>query len=739
MARKEEIWFAIFAAILIFFSGCAMNVPASEKFSRLEITPEFPPDRNQLICKDADGPQPCWCFFCENKTSWYNIFSFLSDYFDATLVKGNCSIVSCNVSQANATLTKNDNIQLRVVAVGAGPSFVSADKANRYCNQSLQFAVKWMKGSYTAPRVPNASRAECWLRRNTLPIFIYYTNSTYISADTTIKIAKEFERDGGVGPVLVTNEINFNSSSDPQLRAVRAQIIALDSCKKCLTVLAVKSGDYNALEKLLGDSTKYPTLSGVYKNISEMVDIVGFGFRNTDYKNCSVAQIISENFDFSRNITITYGKPTVWLYVGISQGKSIDGSCEWTETKVHDFYQNLFAITDAMSSAGILGFSLYEFSDGHGPLPCNGIQGCTFGLFDSSGAQKHPEINSWSTPCQYFGTSRHRSAMIFSKSGYGSKCEAWKNVGIFNILSSSINMPASMLDKTEVPKGERPRDSSGDIIPGIGCGEVCVASNPMPKKIYNDAGSRFTFRSDLCYEYGDREIYSKIDELADDEDISSNYMRALFRHNNPLFNEKEVFCVNKTNTYCNPLNLNMRQICQLSGISPYDCPPECQYDWEKPCSFGLAQCKEYPGRLYANTGRPLPQDIKLCGGADYNPFNASLSICCGIKKFRRLLDDSTYFLNQKWHLMNKSACTGGMGAADRGWADYFVATLLYENESISLDNYLSEFLLQRDTPDKCAGEEHFIAFTRQYSNYSAEVMTIYLDALDKCESDCPGD
>jgi len=468
-----------------------------------------------------------------------------------------------------------------------------------------------------------------------------------------------------------------------------------------------------------------------------MVDVVGFGFRNTDYANCSTAKIIGENFDFSRTVLINYSKPTIWLYVGISRGKSLDGSCEWSDTKVHDFYQNLFAITDAMASSGIMGFSLYEFTDGRGPLDCNGVQGCNFGLMGIWG-QKHPELNTWASDCQYFGTQQFRSALIFSRNGYGRQCEAWRNTDIYNTLSTEINIPSSLLPSSPVARSPR--------IKGAGCGEVCVSNNPIPDDAYsNDEGVDIydnvpgvSFPSYLCSEYGDKEVYPDIDEIADDEDISSNYLRALFQYNNPVFSETEITCVNATNMSCNPDNQSMSQICSMSGIDP--CPSECPQSWQKPCAFGLAQCKEYPGAYYVNTGKSVPPILKECGGASYNPFNPTMSICCGTKKFKKALEQARQFLNDNWQTLSNDSCMGGLQESDRGWAEYYIATMLYQNESFDLYGDLANFVIQRDIDSggQCVGDEHYIRYTRQFSNYSAAVMTNYLSALSRCDSDCPG-
>ena len=114
--------------------------------------------------------------------------------------------------------------------------------------------------------------------------------------------------------------------------------------------------------------------------------------------------------------------------MGASEGNSniggwSDGSCEWNATDVAGFYSELLAQSGGLASNGVLGMSLYEFVDRTGPLPCNEVQGCDFGMLLADGKQKHPELNGWSEMCKEVNVeSEARRPLIFSRNGQGSAC-----------------------------------------------------------------------------------------------------------------------------------------------------------------------------------------------------------------------------------------------------------------------------------------------------------------------------
>ena len=229
MAFVSNRLLALFACALlalVAFSGCTLkdqegnDISASDRISSQDLTVPKYSDPGQEICREIPGNKPCYCMACTNTTSYglLGLGHLFSAFYDSSLAEGNCSISPCNVSDYYEIVHENNDTQMRTFALGAGQSFASTGMANLYCNYSLQFATKWMKGGDgVSPRVPLPSRAKCWLDRSTLPIYIYYTGGKGIDPATTYKIAQAFNA-ADVGPALITTEVGW-SGSDAALNA----------------------------------------------------------------------------------------------------------------------------------------------------------------------------------------------------------------------------------------------------------------------------------------------------------------------------------------------------------------------------------------------------------------------------------------------------------------------------------------------------------------------------------------
>ena len=378
---------ALFAALML--CGCAIydyrtgaSMPGSLNVT--DLTEGF--NASRQICKELPGPNPCYCMLCKNETSWdAGIFNFLNPWFESSLKQGNCSFVQCNLSIAARVIKENDNLQVRTFMMGHGPTFTANDMSNLYCNYSNQLAVTWLRGANgIPPQIPNSKRAGCWLERNIIPLYIYSTNGTAIDRVRTKQIATNLS---GIGPVMLTTELGLNASDAAAVQNVKWQIYETKrNCPKCLAVLAVQSGDVDAVRAVLDDPA---TIYGG-SNISSLIDLVGFGFRANDYPDCNVNRIIGYNLGFSRYLLRNYSKPTIWLYVGASEGNNIYGKCSFSPAAVREFYQSIFTGSQGFASSGVAGASFYEFSDQTGPLPCAAGEGCDFGVLLQNGSQKHP-------------------------------------------------------------------------------------------------------------------------------------------------------------------------------------------------------------------------------------------------------------------------------------------------------------------------------------------------------------
>jgi hypothetical protein len=676
----------------------------------------------ELDCRELPGSKPCYCMSCSNRTSYgfLGLWHLLGKYYDSNLQGGNCSIRACNETDFETIVSSDNTTQMRVFGLGAGQSFVSTGRANLYCNYTLQLATKWMKGSENSPpRVPEVSRSACWLQRSILPLYIYYTEGKAIDPARTQDIASAFEA-ADSGPVFITTEVWLNSSDDNAVSGVKQQLYNIRHfCTDCMAVLAVKQNDYNALYKVIG-----PPGAEDPEVLSD-IDAIGFGFRANDYSHCSSDRILHDNLNFSSYILTNYSKPSIWLYVGASEGNSSNGECQWDSVMVSNFYQELLTITGGMASSGVLGMGFYEFVDGSGSLPCNGVQGCDFGLVNAKGEQKHPQMNAWADMCQEIGTvGGYRVPLIFSRNSKGAVCDKMRNPEPSLHAAARIGSEQGFSSTEAVPKagGEK----------GMGCGEACPSDKPMPP-VYDSTGHGSGI--------GHCGIYPIIDERADDADLSASYMRAEFEQES-LFDPWKVSC--NAAPCGTPLGTTMEDICVAAGY-----PPDCQANTlygktcpsDKPyfCAFGLAQCIEYPGQLDEFT--------KGCGGEKYNPFDPGMSACCGVNKFSYYLRDAPdateKWVKYYWNELSPPNCYGAMQDGEQGWAAYYLASNRYFGTTW---NRLTDFKNQRPCTGGTGSYNHYIDYLRNNvtasappgTSYGAQVMSRFGAAVSACGSDCPG-
>ncbi|MEM4554618.1 MAG: hypothetical protein QXT25_02100 [Candidatus Anstonellaceae archaeon] len=731
--------FFIAAFFLLF--GCTFNIPPEQKFVSADLTlARFSP-QNEMACQPLDDPKPCYCMVCQNTTSWLGLFDkvkFLSSWFDSNLYEGKCEFRHCNLSDMVNFIEQDKNTQLRSFMLGGGPTHSAVDLANTYCNYSLQFSTKWLIGTQTvSPPIPKKTQAKCWLERNILPFYIYFTEGKNIDPVRTGEIAKALN---GTGPVFLTTEAWLDPRDPFSVQKVKEQIDQIKAnCNKCLVVLMLNgtTADRKALLKEFFGTGDIKTGAG-FSQYYKKVDVVGFGILANDYPTCNPVDVIGENFLFSRFVLKNYSKPTIWLYVGVSKGNNSFNSCTWTDSQIHLFYQQLFASTQAMASSGVIGIGFYEFSDHSGPIPCdNRTKGCEFGFLDVFGNQKHPVLNSWSSLCQYFGTEQFRSLLIFSRNGYGSVCDPGQlqNNKMFRAISLEINSPKQPSYSFVAPAPKQKY---------IRCGDICVSDVPLKDwTIFDNTNKQFD--SSHC------DIYSFIEEEADKKEISALFFRAIIEQESN-FDKFAVSCISKDSPNCNTANLTVAEICRLAGM-PDDCGRVPGTYWNdaqihsecpphmKPCAFGLAQCIAYPGAYYVQNNLAMPPEIRNCGksksGKDYNPFDPYDSVCCGTSLFKYMLDfhPSTgwSFVNRHWNSLTE--CTGGV-KDDKGWLAYLLAAETYYGH---LPPSISSFLSQRDQNGKCQGIQHYVDYMRSVGHvYSMDVMSRYLDAIEKCGAECPG-
>jgi len=719
MLLKKLLLPIMLVAFLLF--GC-INVSDSQKLTKPSTEIKIFEDV-QDDCADIGGPTPCTCLVCQNKTStppWFSIFRLP---VDTSLKGGNCSFAPCNGTIFADLVTSTDNVFAQRFLLGQGASFFEFREANKYCNNSLSLAIKWMVGDRNSPpRTPSSSRAACLLERNVIPLYIYYTNGSNINSQAARDIGDAL-RDAG--PAIVTPEINFNSSDPFAVSKVKSQIHEYKAaCPNCLIALSPKDMDMEAVEKFRSDA-----------NVWGKIDIIGQGIILNKEPNgtCDVEALIGKRMAFAKNVLNKYHKPTIWLYVGISNGtQDINKSagCTFTNKTVAKAYEYIMGIMQPLISTGVIGYSPYTYLDGTAPLDCTG-DACNFGLMNSNGDKKEPQFSSWFSHCQYYTQEGVPSYVSYSTNGLGNRCSYADNYKMFTRLISeagdAYEPPDLNLQEAEVK---------------IGC-DSCISYNTS---LPGNFGSRISVDEDFCTQY------PLLDAVPDRFDVSPLLMRAIFAQESS-FDACSISYVPPDTTACNNIGLTAENLAQYATDA--GCPPpssqmcvkinrphagdpsgdctacgssEATSTLCKPCAFGIAQCIELPGREYA--AGALPPVLSQCGGENYNPFNPQESACCGSTKMYEFIKVARGIISNHAQLRT---------AADREWYEAYLALMSYHGGSARTISNVTYYYGGGSADDSCyqSHKDTLIAYLFScVDGYPKEVLGKYQGFVNACNTDC---
>lgn len=709
---------ALFAALFAFMLGCISvqeNQMITKPASQVGLFTGATAD-----CEGIGGPTPCTCLVCQNRSVPFYSFT------DMSLKGGSCSFVPCN-SSIFAGLIDNgeDNKFPSRFLLGQGASFSEFKRANQYCNNSLSLSVKWMVGSNgEPPKTPATQRAECFLDRNVIPLYIYYTNSSAIRQNVATEIGAALG--AADGPAIVTTEINFNSS-DPAIRSeVKAQILAYKAaCPKCLVALSPKDMDWQGVQLFLSDAS-----------VKDSIDLVGQGIMLNENTSglCDVEGLIGKRMEFSRRILKEYNKPTIWLYVGIAPGtQDMEGNegCSWNNNDVAKAYEYMMGIIQPIASSGVIGYSPYLFSDATAPLPCKG-NACNFGIAHANFSAKEPQFSSWFSNCQFYSQG-NPSYVSFSTNGQGYQCTFGDNYKMFSKLVSEAGNAYS-----PQPLGLQPVDSK------VSC-EACVSYNSSLPRNFGSASSQ---PREYC------ESYPQADIVPDRFDVPALLMRAIFSQESS-FDACAVSFVPPSGA-CNPSGIELSSLGQYAGEASCTLPAQqcvktnpnpnandqssncvaCGSSGAsatpcKPCAYGLAQCIEYPGQLYVSNRQEIPQALIQCGGETYNPFKPEDSACCGATKLYENLQNARHIVSLYPQLRTSE---------QKDWYTAYLALMSYHGGIPRTSQAVATYFAGGRQGDTCYASHHdtLVAYLSSCVDYyPVEVLGKYQGLVNACGSaDC---
>ncbi len=777
---------AIFLIILI--AGCTrplrtdyagVTIRSSVSENAIERLTEL--NLLQAYCLPLDKYNPCTCMYCDNQTR--TIFGIAIPYSDRSLAGGQCGFYKCNSTNFEGHSPRSDSTNVtRAFMLGqgrtgyefsgatltdsSGNEFIAA--GNSLCTSHLRMSVRWLSGdAENAPFPPSTQQAICLLKRDVIPLYIYYTRGERLAQNPPLPPrAIGDSREIGeslyqAGPAFVTSELNADTA-DPDVReAVLQQLEAYkNSCPNCMTVLAARDMDTEGLDSIFflpGTNVRDP-------RAARLVDAIGQGFiLNEDAQSCDMEVLLGKRLKYAKeNITRNYYKPSIWLYVGISPGEAAAPRCTWTNDDVARGYLYLLQRMQAMADSGIIGMAPYELVDGYSPLPCNSNEiGCNFGLADENFVLKEPQAAQWFNGCASIFNNGTFIGNVFSTNGAPAFC-SFAQWGL--TARTSIEYGTNRPLETEITDGSY-------IGPAYRCASCISFEEDVPRPFRNTE-SYPDYDPSLMPWLPEGQSWctarQHIDFNAEAASIDPFLLRAVAIYESKL-DPCAISWVSQSNNGCNLEGRTVQEmlglpdnpmsiLCEASGQQvdlnpqfqdlstfPPVCKPRSRIEDPnnvgeecKPCALGLLQCIERAGGTYEPAGEQIPSTISLCGGETYDPFSPGDSACCGAGKLSNAIQDAREFLAQR------AEYTGLEAGSQTEYAIIFLALIEYSRGSGIYEEWFDDYLWQQgeDPNGFCHGnvDANFIEYLSgcKPTSYSKTVLSYYHLLRDCPNNDCAG-
>jgi hypothetical protein len=570
----------------------------------------------------------CYLFLCQNQTKttlggWLKKYFYYSwrygEFFDPSLIGGSCWLQNVTLDNRESIL-KNWSKGIyypREVGIGQGLTFADFNAANLYCNNSLRYSLKLVRtmGSPSYLFSPKAyAGAACFLDKSVIPIYLLYNNGTVPITDNSGLFASQMN---GTGPVMIASELN--PSSDPaNLENIQSQISIMKSkCPNCLIGASITLNDTAILRKL--------NESGALGNI----DFVGFGldsnYMNGKYGTCGEAlALLLQAEEMSADVEKQFDKPTFWYYVNLNRTQ-----CRWTDYEERELYSTMFQDIKKMSLRGLIGMAPVSFYDSASIYPNSNN---SFLVSTSSGDQlRQDSFSSWFSFCrQYYGNQNYQ-IMTLDTSDMDSACSQNLVGGIPSKQIQYLGNAGDFVPLESINIDDKEKQM-------YQCKACFIAFDPKKTPDFiknlnpgNFNGKNINFERTKCENnYEDMEFY------ADLYDIDANLLRVFAQHESGfdhcaisnISSSKAGLCTGMALTK-EPLRDALEQAgCDYSQVRIL--PTDQVF-----CAMGMMQTTTLPGYMYDNylylgiNGRaiPMPDDVKACGGKNFNPFNSTHSIC----------------------------------------------------------------------------------------------------------------
>ena len=611
----------IFVLLSLLLFGCTdMNDYYKEEGSEIGLTEPLDMD-NLISCDPTD--HDCICMVCENSDS-FEFTNPFNRFYSIDLREGECRFETDCTKEKFLDISTPDlanflfgQEQVRSFMFGQGSNFAEFADANRYCNNSMRLAVRWLSSTDGLEYpVPQSERAECFLEKDTIPVYLLYSEGEAMDVHRAAHIASQFQ---GSGPVILTSEFDFDPSNLSQIEAATDQAIAMKvACPTCLIAIAPKF-EYNYTEidgGYYGYNNTYDAIDYIFdaQDARDSIDIVAIGLNSHYAQSCEGSALFWDGLDYSKHILQKHEKPTLWAYVLLDDGQPSAAPvdtleyCEWNSGEITRTYGDLYKFIPAFVNNGVIGIAPYSlYGLGTGPLEC---ADCGMMAVDGSTYPQHAE---WFSLCQVYHTNRGIRPIVFSPSPCAD-CSFANNYNMFQLSDSYYGAgptPEQYQDKAVAPFSTFYR-CSGQLM-----SEVPSEIN-LPSYSANDA---------VC------EWYPELDIFSDIRDADPVLARAITWGETGFNNDDEGPDGDMCSASDVDFGLNVFPYCveDPEGICGNQCAAT---EDERKHSMGIMQVHVYPQEIwgqYGPSGETETEAIWCAGNAEkgFNPFNKAHNACMG--------------------------------------------------------------------------------------------------------------
>lgn len=624
----------LLAASLLFLGGCSeLDDYYALEGSDVQIS-DFGDTLGfgESACVNTDTD--CVCMVCKGED--FDIANPYHWFYDLPLTGGKCWFQEeCTEDFFRNNLEGEEGAGFMPFMFGQGSNFAEFSYANAYCNNSARLAVRWLEASegFDYP-LPAHERAECFLDKNVLPMYLLYSNMTAMDASRAARVASEFN---GAGPVILSSEFDFYPEDYAAIDLAVEQAFAMkDACPDCMIALSPRL-EYNRTLDAEGNERGYSAtyeaidyVFSTYPDAYSKIDLIGVGLNSHYAPNCVGTSLLYDGIDYSKYVLETYGKPSIWAYLLLDEGEYNSGgdqygTCTWSHSEIVKAYGDVFKYAPALVSNGVLGAAPYSLFGISGPLEC---ENC--GMMSVEG-ELYPQHTAWFSLCQAYYSNRGFLFNVFSPSPCAD-CSFASNFNLYQLDSFYSGTVPSADELEPVEPADTFYRCNGQLI------------THFPEEINNFRTAPVIPSESMC------SMYPEIDLYADIFDVDPALARAIAWMETGLNGDingpggdtcsasQVTSCPNCLTSVSDPDG-----ICNTQSASP---PNKYIH------SMGIMQVHTYPADQweFVPGGSVQYEDEALrCGGEDFNPFNRENNVCLGTQIVLDKLQAGKKFVSDNEH------------------------------------------------------------------------------------------